>query len=80
MVFISCPSLSFSSGKNKTILLTPGDPRLEVFFPSYDPGSAVAVEHPLKYDLDLFYIGPFYHRVLPHVDKILFVDFDVEFR
>ena len=60
--------------------MAPGDPRLEVFFPSHNPANAVAVEHPQKYDLDLFYIGPFYHRLLTHVNKILFVDFDVEFR
>ena len=33
-----------------------------------------------KYDLDLFYLGPFYHLLLPHLDKLIVVDLDVEFR
>ena len=30
--------------------------------------------------LDLFFIGPFYHQLLPHLDQVIVVDLDLEFR
>ena len=28
--------------------------------------------------LDLFFIGPFYHQLLPHLDQVIVVDLDLE--
>ena len=32
-------------------------------------------------DIDvLFFISPFYHRLLPHLDQVIVIDLDLEFR
>ena len=33
-----------------------------------------------KYNLDLFFMAPFYHRLLLHLDRVIVVDLDLEFR
>ena len=33
-----------------------------------------------KYNLDLFFMAPFYHRLLIHLDRVIVVDLDLEFR
>ena len=38
------------------------------------------VMYPVRFDLDLFYVAPFYHSLLPHIDKMIVVDLDLEFR
>ena len=58
-------------------MLAPGDPRGPEYFPGQ---SHLAVHPPAKYDLDLFYIAPFYHRFLHQLDIVIAVDLDVEFR
>ena len=39
----------------------------------------LSVTYPDKYDDDMFYIAPFYHRIFPQVSRLITVDVDVEF-
>ena len=38
------------------------------------------VVYPVRFDLDLFYVAPFYHSFFPDIDKMVVVDLDLEFR
>ena len=38
------------------------------------------VVYPVRFDLDLFYVAPFYHLFFPDIDKMVVVDLDLEFR
>ena len=36
--------------------------------------------YPVRFDLDLFYVAPFYHALFPNIDKMIVLDLDLEFR
>ena len=36
--------------------------------------------YPARFDHDLFYVAPFYHKFFPDIDKIIVLDLDLEFR
>ena len=38
------------------------------------------VVYPVRFDLDLFYVAPFYHKLFPNIDKMIVLDLDLEFR
>ena len=38
------------------------------------------VVYPVRFDLDLFYVAPFYHSLFPNIDKMVVLDLDLEFR
>jgi len=64
---------------NKTLLLTAEDPRRQSYFPYLEPGIAVEIAVPNNFDLDLFYIAPFYHRLFMDQENLIVVDLDLEF-
>ena len=39
----------------------------------------LSITYPDKYDDDMFYIAPFYHRIFPQVSRLITVDVDTEF-
>ena len=36
--------------------------------------------YPARFDHDLFYVAPFYHKFFPDIDKMIVLDLDLEFR
>ena len=57
------------------------DPRREKYFPGMDPGVEINLTQlPGIIGFDLFFIAPFYHTLLLHLDQLIVVDLDVEFR
>ena len=36
--------------------------------------------YPSRFDHDLFYVAPFYHKFFPDIDKMIVLDLDLEFR
>jgi len=62
---------------NKTLILLPDDPRRESYYPNIEPEAALAVHSPKKFDLDLFFIAPFYHRFFPTKEKMIVMDLDM---
>jgi len=79
---------------NKTLVIPPDDPRHKSYFPNIEEiaraiklfdaalkaGITLAVGWPITFDLDLFYIAPFYHRLFPNKENLIVVDLDLEFR
>jgi len=65
---------------NKTLVISPDDPRRKSYYPNVEAGVAVALVMPIAFDLDLFYIAPFYHRLFPNEEDLIVVDLDLEFR
>ena len=56
------------------------DPRRQKYFPGSDPGVELHLPGLTRFDLDLFFIAPFYHHLLLHLDQVIVVDLDLEFR
>ena len=68
-------------GPNKKIIkIGLDDYRREYYFPDVPKEYAVELVFPPRYDMDLFFIAPFYHLHLPHLSKVVIVDLDIEFR
>ena len=65
---------------NKTIVIGDSDPRRETYFPEVEPGVELHLPGLGRFDLDLFFIAPFYHCFLHHLDQVIVVDLDLEFR
>lgn len=65
---------------NKTIVVGESDPRRERYFPDTEPGVVLHLPGLGRFNQDLFFIAPFYHRLLPHLDKVIVIDLDLEFR
>ena len=42
--------------------------------------ATLAITPNKKTDMDLFYIAPFYHLLLPHLSRVIVVDLDIQFR
>ena len=40
----------------------------------------VTVWQPSTFQLDLFYMAPFYHTLFPNLDRVVVLDLDLEFR
>ena len=38
------------------------------------------VKFPAKYDDNIFYLMPFYHRIFPNLSKLIVIDADIRFR
>jgi len=66
--------------KNKSLILPPDDPRKKSYFPDEPVAATIALTIPTIFDLDIFYIAPFYHRLLPEKDNLIVVDLDLEFQ
>ena len=65
---------------NKTIVVGDLDPRRQTYFPDVEPGVELHLPGPGRFALDLFFIAPFYHRLLPRLDQVIVIDLDLEFR
>jgi len=65
---------------NKSISLSPDDLRRQYYFPDAPSHQGVAMVFPPRYNMDLFYIAPFYHSSITNIDKLIVVDLDIEFR
>ena len=61
-------------------MVGPSDPRRERYFPGSDPGVELHVPELGRFDHDLFFITPFYHHLLLHLDQVIVVELDLEFR
>ena len=62
------------------MVLESSDPRRTVYFPHLQDDVAVSLPPVDKYDLDLFFLAPFYPSLFPNLRKLIVVDLDVEFR
>ena len=65
---------------NKTIVVGESDPRRKTYFPDVEPGVVIHIPSLGVHKLDLFFMAPFYHRLLNHLDQVIVVDMDLEFR
>ena len=65
---------------NKTIVVGESDPRRKIHFPDVEPGVVIHIPSIGMHSLDLFFVAPFYHRLLNHLDQVIVVDMDLEFR
>jgi len=65
---------------DKAVVIGDSDPRRPIYFPDLKPGVELRVPSFGHTHLDLFFIGPFYHQLLPHLDQVIVVDLDLEFR
>ena len=65
---------------NKIIVLGESDPRRKTYFPDLDPKDVIHIPSVGMHSLDLFFMAPFYHRLLNHLDQVIVVDMDLEFR
>ena len=65
---------------NKSVTLEASDPRRATFFPHLGPDVVLSVENPGKFDKDLFFVAPFYHRFFPNLKRLIVVDLDLEFK
>lgn len=66
--------------RGKSMVLESSDPRRQVYFPHLQDDVAVSLPTLDKYDLDLFFLAPFYPSFFPNLRKLIVVDLDVEFR
>ena len=62
------------------MVLESSDPRRQLYFPHIQDDVAVSLPPLGKYDLDLFFLAPFYPSLFPNLRKLIVVDLDVEFR
>ena len=62
------------------MVLESSDPRRQLYFPHIQDDVAVSLPTLDKYDLDLFFLAPFYPSFFPNLRKLIVVDLDVEFR
>lgn len=62
------------------MILPPDDPRKKSYFPDDPVDATLALIIPMIFDLDLFYIAPFYHSLFPEKENLIVVDLDLEFR
>jgi len=65
---------------NKTVVIGESDPRRLIYFPDVQPGVELHLPSVGHTHLDLFFIAPFYHQLLPHLDQVIVLDLDLEFR
>ena len=65
---------------DKKIVIGVSDPRRQEYFPDVKPGVELHLPGLSRFDLDLFFIAPFYHRLLHHLDQVVVIDLDLEFR
>ena len=66
---------------DKRVVVGESDPRRETYFPDMEPGVVFVFVPGLdRFKLDLFFISPFYHRLLAHLDQVIVIDLDLEFR
>ena len=65
---------------NKAIVVEESDPRRETYFSDAEPGVVLHLPGLGRFNLDLFFIAPFYHRLLPHLVQVIVIDLDLEFR
>ena len=65
---------------DKKIVIGVSDPRRQKYLPDAEPGVELHVPGLSRFDLDLFFIAPFYHHLLPHLDQVVVIDLDLEFR
>jgi len=64
---------------NKTIVVGESDPRRKIYFPDIEPDVVIHIPSIGSHSLDLFFMAPFYHRLLNHLDQVIVVDMDLEF-
>ena len=60
--------------------LPPPPPVLHHHLQYLNTTTTLAITPDLKTDMDLFYIAPFYHLLLPHLSRVIVVDLDIQFR
>ena len=65
---------------DKKIVIGVSDPRRQEYIPGAEPGVEIHVPGLGRFALDLFFIAPFYHRLLPHLVQVIVIDLDLEFR
>ena len=60
--------------------LPPPPPVLHHHLQYLNTTTTLAITPEQKTDMDLFYIAPFYHLLLPHLSRVIVVDLDIQFR
>ena len=65
---------------DKKVVIGVSDPRRQKYLPNAQPGAEIHVPALSRFDRDLFFIAPFYHRLLHHLDQVVVIDLDLEFR
>ena len=65
---------------NKSTVVRASDPRCPILSSECHSDLVFTVPSLAKYDLDLFFIAPFYHKLFPRLDKVIVLDLDLEFR
>ena len=65
---------------DKKVVIGVSDPRRQKYLPTAQPGAEIHVPALSRFDRDLFFIAPFYHRLLHHLDQVVVIDLDLEFR
>ena len=66
--------------ENKTVEIGLTDRRRETYFKDFKKDTVIQLPGDGRFNLDLFFIAPFYHLLLPHLDHVIVVDLDLEFR
>merc|ERR1712106_274789 len=72
----------FGQNNEEPKTLNPGDADHAEVAENYDgmENAVIVIQPYLKYNLDFYYIAPFYHTIFPGIEKLIALDLDLEFR